>query len=903
MQQVRYYNDNRNKHFLSIVTVIVLLLMAISEFVPYLYGFHTLDSWTFSLLFGQWAPLAYLFCGFGILRHLFYNHKHHLPPFLHMHYINYILIVIIFSVTLTAFTFNYNDVTNQGFNNSFYYWWNQIRVSQWYDIQAADGGLISASLYGLLTNYLGVAYLLPILATFSLLASFLFTVGSWVGFWHFISSPFHKGHRLNVPSTHYTEYGNHTKKLRDIESGHHRYLKNRAGSPVVNQNRTAAPNPRVMPSASTFQAKYSDLADANSNNKELWDHKTTTPQQTNDHQPQVTNVEPKAKSHFNINDVNLSPIIGDVSKRTRQEISDYYKTPGSYPEMDREAKAQASQQYADELLTNSNFDSDGNEIESQSQSSANDYEDDFEYSFATNSAPLTDEAAETTNSSTMSDSELFSFDEENDTNDDSQYRSDQNDDDEDLDYSYQDQDDYREDVDSGNDEHDDIQASLREYQNEVEDDDYPRIVLSDAPDQVGDYQVLESEIEAPISINNLDQADDYKKYNTNHLLHPETNRLAHNKQVAWAENKLAVLDDVFQAFHINAHSESYIVGPTVTKFMVVPGAGVKLSKITNLANNFKLSLAVRRLRIEAPTPGTSLVGIEVPNLERQMVSIKEIVTNLSTDDELNPLAVGLGKDIDGNIVVLNIESAPHLLIAGATGSGKSVCINGIINSILMKATPQQVKFILIDPKKVELINYEAIPHLLTPIINDPADADYALNELVNEMENRYEVMAQHKIRNIDAYNEYAFDNELATWPKIIVIIDELADLMALSSKTVEKSIIRITQKARAAGIHLIVATQRPSTNVITGLIKANLSTRIAFAVSAQVDSRTIIDFNGAETLIGNGDMLFSTFGNELIRLQGCFIADQEINDIIKFATDQGAPNFNPKYQNHDNLID
>ncbi len=930
MQQIHHYHEHRNKHLVAVIFTLLLTLMAISEFVPYLYGFQTLHSWTYGLLFGQWAPIAYLFSLFALLRHLFHNKAHHLPPFLHMHYINYALILIILCITLTAFVFNFNNITNQGFNNSFNYWWDQIRVSQWYSINVADGGLISALLYGGLTELMPVAYLLPMLAVFALLATFLFTVGSWVGFWHFISSPFHKQHRLKDPVQNYTSYKDHTKKLRNIESGHHRYLKSRNGSPVT--NRRLAVN-ETFQTTLHQQNKFSKIAKV-SNSQELFDQETLLAAAgVSTTVPTAVETVQESRQEINLNEVNLSPIMGDINKTTPQKMKEFYHRPGAYPEMDQSAKAEAKAQadkYASDLLNNHHFDAEGNldDQEIVAKTTINP-EPEFNYSFAPNNNTTSETDEYQNNDQELSDEELFSFGEESssesaplnenhqsyDGDDDDRNRFlNQDEDDqeeEEENYSYQnnhesedDFDDYEHNIDDDEADQDEeeYESYGQQYEEDDDDEDDVQAALRNDDYEDGDYS-RSIKSNSKISSNHIDEEDNYKKYNTSNLLHPESNRLNYNQQVKWAENKIETLDDVFSSFHIDAKTQSYIIGPTVTKFMIIPGAGVNLKKITNLANNFKLSLAVHSLRIEAPTPGTSLVGIEVPNINRQTVSIKEIVTNLSTDDELNPLAVGLGKDINGNIVVLDIEKAPHLLIAGATGSGKSVCINGIINTILMKATPQQVKFILIDPKKVELINYEAIPHLLTPIISDPEAANYALDQLVNEMENRYSMMADHKIRNIDAYNEYAINNDLATWPKIVVIIDELADLMSLSSKTVEKSIIRITQKARAAGIHLIVATQRPSTNVITGLIKANLPSRIAFAVSAQVDSRTIIDFNGAETLIGNGDMLFSNFGHELIRLQGGFIADQEIDSVIRFASTQGKPNFNPKYQKANFEID
>ena len=336
------------------------------------------------------------------------------------------------------------------------------------------------------------------------------------------------------------------------------------------------------------------------------------------------------------------------------------------------------------------------------------------------------------------------------------------------------------------------------------------------------------------------------------------------------------------------------IGPAVTQFEIQPDVGVKVSKIINLQNDIALSLAAKDIRIEAPIPGKSAVGIEVPNSVVSMVTLREVIKRKSSD---NPLEVALGKDISGAPIMAELNKMPHLLVAGSTGSGKSVCINGIIVSILLNAKPHEVKMMMIDPKMVELNVYNGIPHLLAPVVTNPQKASDALNRIVSEMERRYDLFSASHTRNIEAYNQYlerqADDPEkVQKLPYIVVIVDELADLMMVASKDVEASITRIAQMARAAGIHLIIATQRPSVDVITGIIKANIPSRIAFSVSSQTDSRTIIDSMGAEKLLGRGDMLFLPSGrSKPIRVQGAFLDDDEVTDIVKFITDQMKANY------------
>lgn len=361
-----------------------------------------------------------------------------------------------------------------------------------------------------------------------------------------------------------------------------------------------------------------------------------------------------------------------------------------------------------------------------------------------------------------------------------------------------------------------------------------------------------------------------------------------------------ILEETLLNFGVNAKVSKIRVGPAVTQFEVQPDIGVKVSKIINLQNDIALSLAAKDIRIEAPIPGKSAVGIEVPNSVVSMVTVREVLKRKSSD---NPLEVVLGKDISGAPILAELNKMPHLLVAGATGSGKSVCINGIIVSLLMNAKPHEVKLMMIDPKMVELNVYNGIPHLLSPVVTNPQKASDALNRIVSEMERRYDLFSHSHTRNIEAYNQYlereSDDPEkVQKLPYIVVIIDELADLMMVASKDVEASITRIAQMARAAGIHLIIATQRPSVNVITGIIKANIPSRIAFSVSSQIDSRTIIDSQGAEKLLGRGDMLFLPSGrSKPLRVQGAFLSDNEVQDVVEFITSQMKANYEKSIMN------
>lgn len=359
------------------------------------------------------------------------------------------------------------------------------------------------------------------------------------------------------------------------------------------------------------------------------------------------------------------------------------------------------------------------------------------------------------------------------------------------------------------------------------------------------------------------------------------------------------LIEILDQFGVKATLVATHIGPAVTKFEVKPDLGVRVNKISNLQYDIKMALAAKDIRIEAPIPGKSAVGIEIPNVEKTSVSMKELMKNIPDKLAESKMLFALGKDLMGNCVYGELNRMPHLLIAGATGSGKSVCVNSIITSILMRARPDEVKLLLVDPKKVEFTPYKEIPHLLGPVITDGEEANRALKVIVTMMDNRYELFSMAGVRNIAGYNAYieAHPEEgLSLLPWVVVIIDELADLMLVAAKEVEASIQRITQLARAAGIHLIVATQRPSVDVITGVIKANIPSRIAFAVSSAVDSRTILDQMGAEKLLGYGDMLYVPVGETVAtRVQGVFVSDNEVADICEFVSRQGKPKFDDAF--------
>ena len=354
------------------------------------------------------------------------------------------------------------------------------------------------------------------------------------------------------------------------------------------------------------------------------------------------------------------------------------------------------------------------------------------------------------------------------------------------------------------------------------------------------------------------------------------------------------LQKTLYSFGVSAKVENVSVGPAITRYELKPAEGVRVSKIANLADDIALNLAAKTIRIEAPIPGKQAVGIEVPNEESEMVHIREILETDAFTNSKSKLAFALGKDVSGEAVVADIAKMPHVMIAGATGSGKSVCINTLISSIIYKAKPSEVKLVMVDPKIVELSVYNGIPHLLIPVVTDPKKAAGALAWAVQEMENRYTMFASKGVRDLKGYNEAVEQKgELGKLPHIVIIIDELADLMMVAKGDVEDAICRLAQKARAAGMHLVIATQRPSVDVITGLIKANIPSRIAFAVSSQVDSRTILDQVGAEKLLGKGDMLFFPTGApKPTRIQGSFISDKEVEKIVNFVKANGEASYN-----------
>lgn len=391
------------------------------------------------------------------------------------------------------------------------------------------------------------------------------------------------------------------------------------------------------------------------------------------------------------------------------------------------------------------------------------------------------------------------------------------------------------------------------------------------------------------------------------LLDPIPPKLKDDPNIEAAQEKGELLIQVLRNFEIESQLIDTHIGPAVTKFEIRPDANVKVSKILNLTDDVKMQLAVRDIRIEAPIPGHNAVGVEIPNVQAVPVKMKECVAKIPEKEKAQPLLFILGKDLLGNVITCRLDKMPHLLIAGATGSGKSVCMNAIITSLLLRTKPDDVKMLLVDPKKVEFTPYQKIPHLIGPVINDAAQASNALKAIVKIMEDRYDIFSKCGVRNIQVYNEKVKDgsiNEGLTeaqpkyqkMPYIVVIIDELADLMVVAGKEVESSIQRITQLARAAGIHLIVATQRPSTDVITGIIKANIPSRIAFSVSSGIDSRTILDHIGAERLLGNGDMLYLPIGQSAsTRVQGVFVTDAEVQRICDMVSSEAVPMYDDSF--------
>ena len=398
-----------------------------------------------------------------------------------------------------------------------------------------------------------------------------------------------------------------------------------------------------------------------------------------------------------------------------------------------------------------------------------------------------------------------------------------------------------------------------------------------------------------------DENSDFKNYKLPKLnvLEDMERKSRSNANTITAKEKGEKLIEILHEFGVEANLVQIHIGPSVTKFEIKPELGVRVNKISNLQNDIKMGLAAKDIRIEAPIPGKASVGIEIPNVEKTSVQMKDLMRTIPDSMKDKKLLFCLGKDLMGYNVYGELNRMPHLLIAGATGSGKSVCVNAIISSILMRTKPDEVKLVLIDPKKVEFTPYNDVPHLLSPVITDGDLANKALKVIVEMMDRRYDLFGELGVRNITAYNEYVLthnDEHLKVLPRIVIIIDELADLMLVAAKEVEASIQRITQLARAAGIHLIVATQRPSVDVITGVIKANIPSRIAFAVSQAVDSRTILDQAGAERLLGNGDMLYLPNGETSPRrIQGVFIKDEEVNNICAFVKSQAMPKYDDAF--------
>lgn len=394
---------------------------------------------------------------------------------------------------------------------------------------------------------------------------------------------------------------------------------------------------------------------------------------------------------------------------------------------------------------------------------------------------------------------------------------------------------------------------------------------------------------APMNLGNINDLEINSQSNYENYTKPSLDLLTkighkgnENDKKKALENA-SLLIKTLSNFGVDTKMGQVTLGPTITRYEVQPNPGVKVSRIVNLSDDIALSLAAKSIRIEAPIPGKSAIGIEVPNDEPQVVGLRDVLGSKEFKEDSSSLAIGLGKDISGNPVIADIGKMPHLLVAGATGSGKSVCINTIINSVLYKATPEEVKLLLIDPKVVELAHYNGIPHLLSPVVTDPKKAANALNWAVVEMNKRYKLFAELGVKDITSYNERS-ETKL---PKVVIIIDELADLMMAAANEVEDYICRLAQMARAAGMHLIIATQRPSVDVITGVIKANVPSRIAFAVSSQTDSRTILDMGGAEKLLGKGDMLFYPLGAaKPIRLQGAYISEDDSEKVINFVKGQ-----------------
>ena len=444
---------------------------------------------------------------------------------------------------------------------------------------------------------------------------------------------------------------------------------------------------------------------------------------------------------------------------------------------------------------------------------------------------------------------------------------------------------------------------------EVKDDD-KRIVISSID------QLTRSKVNEEVSDNNDANNENIDSSNKVSIKHnyvlPSINILDQPKKKknsvnqSLIEKNIEILEKVLKDFNIIGKVVEVHIGPTVTQYELELHSGTKVSKLLSIHREIALAIATKDVRIQAPIPGKNTVGIEIANKETAPVSFREVLEKVPKSLDNAKLLCPLGKNIMGNVIWCEINKTPHLLVAGSTGSGKSVCINGIICSILMRAKPDEVKLVMVDPKKVELSGYNGVPHLMRPVVTDPKEASVALSKIVAEMERRYDTFSETKTKNIATYNDYVEkknktlppDEQIKKMPFIVVIIDELADLMLVASKDVEASIMRITQMARAAGIHLIIATQRPSTDVITGVVKANIPSRISFAVSSSIDSRTIIDMTGAEKLLGKGDMLFLPMGEaDPERIQGAYISDDEIKRIIDYTIEQQKAEYDQAFMN------
>ena len=457
-------------------------------------------------------------------------------------------------------------------------------------------------------------------------------------------------------------------------------------------------------------------------------------------------------------------------------------------------------------------------------------------------------------------------------------------------------------------------------QEEKKEDEEPKLVIS----SIDELKKMEKEVkdenietlltddytDEPKPVAPVNKISNYKLPTLSILKNAVVKKNSNNQEII--EKNILILEKTLRDFGIIGKVVEVNSGPAVTQYEMELQTGTKLSKLLSINKELSLALAKKDVRIEAPIPGKSTVGIEIPNESVSPVSLKEILEQIPQNKVNNKLLVALGKNIMGKPRFAEIDKTPHLLVAGSTGSGKSVCINCIIASILMRAKPDEVKLVLVDPKKVELSMYNGIPHLLMPVVTDAKKASVALQKMVDEMERRYDELEEKNVRNIASYNEWiekenavrSDEDKMAKMPYIVVIVDELADLMVVAGKEVEDSILRITQKARAAGIHLIVATQRPSTDVITGVVKANIPSRLSFAVSSGIDSRTILDMTGAEKLIGKGDMLFLPMGESSPeRIQGAYVSDEELENLVNYSIAQQKAQYDEKYMNLENAKD